>query len=1389
MSLSESSSAFWETSWQEITRPASAKERAVHEQIKSRLGGIVPLRVWSGFEFISQEGAAFEVDLLVLGPSGLFLIELFWGSGEVAVDERHWSWQGSGTSAGVEVMDSPYWRASAKAARLQALLEQQLFKKFKAHAPKVTPLVLLCEPLLTLKADHEGALIGVTSLRPHHEGAPELMALIASPDEAARALGQPEGAAVALTQKVLERVQLALDHWGLAETQRNRRVKEWRCVRLLETSENHQDYLAIRQGTQGPEHRLRIFISDRDTSPTRQQKLYQAAQREFEVLQSLKHHSILKVEQWLDKKQSPALVFETTHSHARLDQLLKMKPSWSTKDKLTLLRQITEAIKYAHRQNVVHRALTPSCVLVEGLGAGLLPHAKVYNWQMSFRASDYTGTRHIQAYMDQSQAIYLAPEITMGQLAAGPQTDVWGLGCIAYALFTGQPPAPDVGALHARLMHQQGLRASAIIDGVPESLDELIFKATHPLPRERTPSAEAFLLALERDVWPKVVAKAREEGGTRSLDEVEPHDVLEDRWVVQRRLGSGASAQALLVHDEQTNRDVVLKIAHTPSDDVRLLREAEELRKLHDSPTFVTLFETAEIQGRTALALSYAGPTLRERLNQRRGGLPQHELRRFGEDLCAALVALEHAKLLHRDIKPANLGVLPQDKSRERLVLFDLSLAGTDVSSIQAGTVAYRDPFLPIRKRWDEHADMYAAAVTLHEMATGTLPRWGDGDSSPALDPSMTLALEPEFFHATVRDELVAFFHRALSREVSDRYLTAADMQRAWVKLFETTAHTTTNPSDKDPNVLATPDTPLQALTCSDEARQALVSLGLTNVGDFVSYSLQNIYFSSGLPDHVRRELTELHKKLSRRMPSLRAEGPIKVDPKDLARATLDQCLKQEVKSPDLLDALLGGWQADAVFPWPTYAQLAQHLKQPLEDFSRGFDEAAQHWAKSKLLGALRQDIAQIVERGGGVMSSRGLAGQLIYARASDERDQQRRLIIAQAAARLAAEAQLHLGEQEPGQGFGVKRLPHEVFIFTRPALADALDELGQRADELANEDSLRSQSRAYAALSEVLQQHGANPLPLQALLYLAAEASSSTALSSLNELYPKGMSAERVLRLSKGALFGANQLTPEELQQLLDMRYPEAERQPAPEALQLSLDAAHIKLHWKKDIGCFVNVGTYNQGTPTLQQLTYVSSARSTTSDVYSLDVDLDAFDQDLRQAYQWGGFRALLVEPSLAHEALRRVTTTVSALKVIDVDALWLDAITQLLQSNARLTLDKILSADAPDAPSEDKVGFGHILRHKLIPAVERALDAYAGQDLLLINVGLLGRYHEQGSMKLLERLSDKANTPQGPRSLWLLLPSDHQRQEPFIAGSPVPRASDSQVTRIPRRWLRRA
>ena len=191
--------------------------------------------------------------------------------------------------------------------------------------------------------------------------------------------------------------------------------------------------------------------------------------------------------------------------------------------------------------------------------------------------------------------------------------------------------------------------------------------------------------------------------------------------------------------------------------------------------------------------------TLAQRLREE-GRLSLDLLRRFGEELLEVLHFMEDAGVTHRDIKPDNIGIAPVgEKGMLHAVLFDFSLARTPAENILAGTPGYLDPFLSLRKpaRWDLYAERYAAAVTLYEMATGTLPVWGDGQTAPDM-LECEATLNTEAFDPNVREGLSAFFEKALRRDFRQRFDNAEEMLRAWRRLFDEARQPTTTPDMLD---------------------------------------------------------------------------------------------------------------------------------------------------------------------------------------------------------------------------------------------------------------------------------------------------------------------------------------------------------------------------------------------------------------------------------------------------------------------------------------------------------------------------------------------------------------------------------------------------------------
>lgn len=62
--------------WRPITESSFAWEQDALDFVRERLPDQEPFQAWSNFEFIADDGSVNEVDLLVLAPSGFFLIEI-----------------------------------------------------------------------------------------------------------------------------------------------------------------------------------------------------------------------------------------------------------------------------------------------------------------------------------------------------------------------------------------------------------------------------------------------------------------------------------------------------------------------------------------------------------------------------------------------------------------------------------------------------------------------------------------------------------------------------------------------------------------------------------------------------------------------------------------------------------------------------------------------------------------------------------------------------------------------------------------------------------------------------------------------------------------------------------------------------------------------------------------------------------------------------------------------------------------------------------------------------------------------------------------------------------------------------------------------------------------
>jgi serine/threonine protein kinase len=660
-----------------------------------------------------------------------------------------------------------------------------------------------------------------------------------------------------------------------------------------------QDFLAGHMMDTALVRRVRFYLASR--APSEEVPLIRrAAAREFRLLQGIYHPGIARAIDLVDHPWGPAVVFDHKLEWVRFDQWLAQRGGMLTlAQRLQLVQDLAEIVDHAHSRRLAHRALHPRAVFVADPDSSR-PGLVVTDWQAGGRlagasqvtllssSSDGAG---LELFFDDEMRRYQAPEAVNRSDVPGTLLDVFSLGAISYRIFAGDAPATTPEELTAAV-RDGGLNLSAVADGVPASLATLVYDATRGDPAQRLPSVAGFRAGLE-GVWEELTAPEPEP----LVDPLEAHkgDVLDGGYTVVRRLGTGATATALLVTppgparsgdragepaEERAagRRELVLKVARDEQYADRLAAEARVLRNLRPHWQMAALVDgPVTIGGRTALVLESAGArTLAEDLSGGRR-LALDLLERYGRDLLDIVTYLEGEGVWHRDIKPANLAARPRPKDRQpHLCLFDFSLAATPADQLTAGTTHYLDPFLgpPRRMRYDAAADRFAAAVTLYEMATGGLPRWGDNANPAAITEEVSL--DPASFDPAVADRLVAFFARALAREATERFDTAEEMADAWRMIFKDIPEPAAEPL---PGPALTRDAPLEGIGLTARARSALERLGLHTVGELLDCEPSALTRAKGVPDATRKEILAQVRTLRGRLPAAQAPpaGPLPV--------------------------------------------------------------------------------------------------------------------------------------------------------------------------------------------------------------------------------------------------------------------------------------------------------------------------------------------------------------------------------------------------------------------------------------------------------------------------------------------------------------------------------
>jgi beta-lactam-binding protein with PASTA domain/predicted Ser/Thr protein kinase len=273
--------------------------------------------------------------------------------------------------------------------------------------------------------------------------------------------------------------------------------------------------------------------------------------------------------------------------------------------------------------------------------------------------------------------------------------------------------------------------------------------------------------------------------------------VVDDRYALVRKIGSGGMADVWLAQDRELDRQVAIKILHDRfAQDKefveRFRREAQSAAGLQH-PNVVSIFDRGEFRDTYFIAMEYVdGPTMKDLV---KGGMGTEDAIDFIRQILAAARFAHRKGIVHRDLKPQN--VLINDEGRAQVA--DFGIARGEASDItQTGSVMGTAQYLPPEqaqgKETTPASDIYSIGVILYEALTGRVPFEGDSAVAVALKQVSQIPRRPSAINPTIPPALDAVVMRALAKEPEARFKDAD----AFLKALDAAERTPGRPRPED---------------------------------------------------------------------------------------------------------------------------------------------------------------------------------------------------------------------------------------------------------------------------------------------------------------------------------------------------------------------------------------------------------------------------------------------------------------------------------------------------------------------------------------------------------------------------------------------------------------
>jgi len=223
-------------------------------------------------------------------------------------------------------------------------------------------------------------------------------------------------------------------------------------------------------------------------APGQRPDLLQAQERFMREARSagnLSHANIVTIYEVGKDKDFSYIAMEYVDGKS-LEELMASRHKFSQEEIFSLLRQIGEALDYAHRKGVVHRDVKPGNIL---LGQDGKPHL------VDFGIARLSTSNLTQTSTVIGTPNYMSPEQITGKTIDG-RSDIFSLGVILYELLTGQKPfkGDDITTVMYKIVNEDPPAIREFEKSIPGGLEYVLRKALAKTPESRHQTCEELFI-------------------------------------------------------------------------------------------------------------------------------------------------------------------------------------------------------------------------------------------------------------------------------------------------------------------------------------------------------------------------------------------------------------------------------------------------------------------------------------------------------------------------------------------------------------------------------------------------------------------------------------------------------------------------------------------------------------------------------------------------------------------------------------------------------------------------------------------------------------------------------------------------------------------------------